>query len=56
MHTDYYAAGCPRIRIFTNHIEFYNPGGLPKPLEILKEKDLSIPRNPILASFLEWLN
>ena len=32
MHTDFFSPASPRIRIFTNHIEFYNPGGLPKPL------------------------
>lgn len=49
MHTDYFSSACPRIRIFTNHIEFYNPGGLPKSFEELKSKDISMPRNPILA-------
>ncbi|MBX2985078.1 MAG: putative DNA binding domain-containing protein [Bacteroidia bacterium] len=55
MHADYYSTSCPRIRIFTNHIEFYNPGGLPKPLKELKEKDLSIPRNPILAKLFRMV-
>ena len=49
MHTDYFSPACPRIRIFSNQIEFYNPGGLPKPFEELKSKDISLPRNPILA-------
>jgi ATP-dependent DNA helicase RecG len=43
------------VRIFTNHIEYYNPGGLPKPLEELKGKDLSIPRNPILAKLFRMV-
>jgi predicted HTH transcriptional regulator len=30
--------GHPRIRIFTSHIEFYNPGGLPKPLKRTEEQ------------------
>ena len=49
MHTDHFSPGCPRIRIFTNHIEFYNPGGMPKPIEELKGKDISLPRNPIIT-------
>ncbi|MCO5268239.1 MAG: putative DNA binding domain-containing protein [Brumimicrobium sp.] len=55
MHADYYAQSCPRVRIFSNRIEFYNPGGLPKLLSELKEKDLSIPRNPILAKLFRMV-
>ncbi|WP_417361453.1 RNA-binding domain-containing protein [Galbibacter sp.] len=49
MHADYFTPAHSRIRIFTNHIEFYNPGGLPKPLEELKSKNLSLPRNPLIS-------
>jgi predicted HTH transcriptional regulator len=49
MHSDHFSPACPRIRIFTNHIEFYNPGGMPKPIEELKGKDISLPRNPIIT-------
>ncbi|ALO15586.1 HTH domain protein [Salinivirga cyanobacteriivorans] len=49
MHTDYFSAAKPRIRIFTDRIEFSNPGGLPLSIEKLLEMDSSIPRNPILA-------
>lgn len=55
MHTDYFSPACPRIRIFTNRIEFYNPGGLPKPFEELKSKDISMPRNPILAKLFRMV-
>lgn len=55
MHADYFSPAHPRIRIFTDHIEYYNPGGLPKPLEELKEKDLSIPRNPVLAKLFRMV-
>ena len=55
MHADYFSPACPRIRIFTNHIEYFNPGGFPKPLEELKGKDLSIPRNPILAKLFRMV-
>jgi len=40
---------------FTNHIEFYNPGGLPKPLEELKAKDLSLPRNPLITKLFRMV-
>lgn len=49
MHADYFSPAHSRIRIFSNKIEFFNPGGLPKPLEELKDKDLSMPRNPIVS-------
>lgn len=49
MHSDHFSPGCPRIRIFTDHIEFYNPGGMPKPIDELKGKDISLPRNPIIT-------
>ena len=55
IHTDYFSPACPRVRIFTNHIEFYNPGGLPKPFEELKSKDISLPRNPILAKLFRMV-
>lgn len=55
MHTDYFSSACPRVRIFTNHIEFYNPGGLPKPFEELKGKDISLPRNPIIAKLFRMV-
>ncbi len=55
MHTDYFSPACPRVRIFTNHIEFYNPGGLPKPFEELKGKDISLPRNPIMAKLFRMV-
>ena len=49
MHTDYFSPAKPRIRIFDDHIDFNNPGGLPKTLKKLLETDQSLPRNPILA-------
>ncbi|MBC9798241.1 RNA-binding domain-containing protein [Sinomicrobium weinanense] len=55
MHADYFAPAHSRIRIFTNHIEFYNPGGLPKPLEELKAKDLSLPRNPLISKLFRMV-
>lgn len=55
MHADYFSPAKPRIRIFSNHIEYYNPGGFPKPIEELKGKDLSIPRNTILAKLFRMV-
>ena len=55
MHTDYFSPAHPRIRIFNDHIEFYNPGGLPKSVEELKAKDLSIPRNPIITKLFRMV-
>jgi predicted HTH transcriptional regulator len=41
----------PRIRVFTNRLEFENPGMLPRPVEELLIADESLPRNPVLAKF-----
>ena len=49
MHADYFSPAKSRVRIFTNHIEFLNPGGLPKPLKLLMNTDISIPRNRTIA-------
>jgi ATP-dependent DNA helicase RecG len=51
IHTDYFSPMKPRIRVFTNRIEFENPGALPRPLEQLLKADESLPRNPVLAKF-----
>lgn len=55
MHADYFSPAYSRIRIFNNRIEFFNPGGLPKPIEELKEKDLSMPRNPIISKLFRMV-
>ncbi len=49
MHADYFSPARPRIRVFDNRIEFFNPGALPKPLKQIIEEDISMPRNPIIA-------
>ena len=51
IHTDYFSPMKPRIRVFTNRIEFENPGSLPRPVEELLKADESLPRNPVLAKF-----
>lgn len=55
IHADYFNPTHPRIRIFSNKIEFYNPGGFPKPLEEIKNKDISLPRNPILTKLFRMI-
>ncbi len=49
MHSDYFSTQKPRIRVFSDRIEFMNPGGLPKDIESIMKEDFSKPRNPILA-------
>jgi ATP-dependent DNA helicase RecG len=49
MHTDYFSVMKPRVRVFSNRIEFENPGAFPRPVKELLRKDISIPRNPVLA-------
>ncbi|MDR0395624.1 MAG: putative DNA binding domain-containing protein [Tannerella sp.] len=51
IHTDYFSPMKPRIRVFSNRIEFENPGSLPLPVEELMIIDESLPRNPVLAKF-----
>jgi ATP-dependent DNA helicase RecG len=51
IHSDYFSIMKPRIRVFTNRIEFENPGSLPLPVEELLKIDESLPRNPVLAKF-----
>jgi len=49
IHTDYFSPMKPRIRVFTNRIEFENPGKLPRTVEELMKTDETLPRNPVLA-------
>ncbi len=49
VHSDYFSPMKPRIRVFSDRIEFLNPGALPKPYEELRKSDISLPRNPILT-------
>jgi len=51
IHTDYFSPIKPRIRVFTNRIEFENPGKLPRSVEELMKTDETLPRNPVLAKF-----
>jgi predicted HTH transcriptional regulator len=49
IHTDYFSPMKPRIRVFTNRIEFENPGSLPRSVEELIKTNESLPINPVLA-------
>ena len=56
MHSDYFSTMKPRIRVFTDRLEFMNPGGLPKSVAEIKEQDFSQPRNPTLARIFRTIN
>jgi len=49
MHTDYFSSAKPRIRVFSDRIEFFNPGSLPKDIAFILKEDFSLPRNPVIA-------
>ena len=49
MHSDFFSPVKPRVRVFSDRIEFENPGAFPRPIEDLLKKDISLPRNPVLA-------
>ena len=55
MHSDYFSPVFPRIRVFTNRIEFFNPGALPKKIEYILKEDFSLPRNPIIAKIFRFV-
>lgn len=49
MHSDFFSPARPRVRFFSDRIEFENPGAFPRSIDILLHKDVSIPRNLVLA-------
>jgi ATP-dependent DNA helicase RecG len=55
MHTDYFSPASPRIRVFSNRFEFFNPGALPKDIEFILKEDFSLPRNPIIAKIFRFV-
>jgi len=55
IHTDYFSLQNPRIRVFLDRFEFFNPGALPKKIELILKEDFSLPRNPIIAKAFRFL-
>lgn len=55
IHTDYFSQANPRIRLFSDRFEFYNPGALPKELNYILKEDFSLPRNPIVAKIFRFV-
>ena len=56
VHRDYCGAGVNTIKIFDDHMEFTNPGGLPHGLtvdDLLSDAYVTSPRNPQLASLFK---
>lgn len=56
MHTDYFSNAKPRIRAFSDRIEFFNPGSLPKDVKYIIKEDFSMPRNPTIAKIFRIVN
>jgi len=56
IHSDYFSPMKPRIRVFSNRIEFFNPGALPKPYEELRKGDISLPRNPLVTKIFRVID
>jgi ATP-dependent DNA helicase RecG len=55
MHTDYFSPMKPRIRVFFDRFEFFNPGALQKDFDSIRKEDISLPRSPILAKIFRVL-
>jgi ATP-dependent DNA helicase RecG len=54
IHSDYFSPMKSRIRVFTDRIEFENPGSLPRSVEELLDVSVSVPRNPVLAKLFRY--
>src|SRR3989344_7021916 len=55
INTDYFSKTNARIRVFSNRFEFFNPGALPKKIELILKEDFSLPRNPIIAKIFRFI-
>lgn len=56
MHTEYFSVMKPRTSVFTDRIEFLNPGALLQSLDKIRAGDLSLPCNPITARLFRMVN
>ena len=56
IHSDYFSPMKPRIRVFSNRLEFFNPGALPKPYDVLQKGDISLPRNPLITKMFRVID
>ena len=54
-HSDYFGTMKPRVRVFSDRLEFMNPGSLPATVEVLRKQELTLPRNPILIKIFRIL-
>lgn len=55
IHSDYFSRMNPRIRVFSDRLEFFNPGPLPKSLDDILREDLSLPRNPTITKMFRYI-
>jgi ATP-dependent DNA helicase RecG len=56
-HRDYFEKGANvMVEIFDDRVQITNPGGLPKSLTMEKFGTLSVCRNPLIASLLQYAN
>jgi ATP-dependent DNA helicase RecG len=54
MHADYFGTMHPTVRVYSNRIEFQNPGRFVIDITKRPIRAISKPRNPILARFFRW--
>jgi len=54
-HSDYFSTMKPRVRVFSDRLEFMNPGSLPASVDVLRKQELTLPRNPILIKIFRIL-
>lgn len=55
IHSDYFSKATPRIRVFSDRIDFFNPGALPKRIEMILEEEFSMPRNPVITKTFRFV-
>lgn len=53
-HSDWFSPMHPTIRVFTDRIEFQNPGGFIVPVNKVLQEAISLPRNPIIIKLFRF--